>query len=248
MSQLPDVVIFSGGLGLRLKGLIGDAPKPMARVNDRPFLDLLLSQLKRHGFSRIILSVGYKNEAISNYFGTNAFGLQILYSVESSPLGTGGALRYVSDLVTTQNVLVMNGDSYTDVDFGDLIQVHNESQVLATIVVVPEIRSDGGNVHVGEDRKILTFAEKRLVAKSEYLSAGIYLLNKNLVSTIPSGATVSLETEVFPEWLARGECMKAFIHMGKCIDIGTPERYLEAQDLLANVEYEARMRRRGVQR
>ncbi len=90
---MPDAVILSGGFGLRLRGVIGETAKPMAPINGRPFLELLLKQLKRHGFSRVILGVGYKHETIREYFGEKACGLELVYSIETFPLGTGGALR-----------------------------------------------------------------------------------------------------------------------------------------------------------
>src|SRR5580658_6893506 len=101
MTEIPDVVILSGGFGLRLRGTVGDVPKPMAPIAGRPFLELLLRQLKRHGFSRVILSVGYKQEVIRRHFGEKSFGLDLVYSVETTPLGTGGALREATDRIRT---------------------------------------------------------------------------------------------------------------------------------------------------
>src|SRR5277367_5218969 len=93
MPPLPDVVILAGGTGLRLKSVTGETPKPMAKIGERPFLALLLHQLGRQGFVRIILSVGQKQQMIREHFGDKTSGLQLFYSVEQSPLGTGGALR-----------------------------------------------------------------------------------------------------------------------------------------------------------
>ena len=121
MPEIPDVVILSGGFGLRLRGMIGDVPKPMAPIAGRPFLELLLRQLKRQGFLRVILSVGYKQEVIREHFGDKAFGLELVYSIETSPLGTGGALREAVHRLRTETALIMNGDSYTDVDLSGLV-------------------------------------------------------------------------------------------------------------------------------
>jgi D-glycero-alpha-D-manno-heptose 1-phosphate guanylyltransferase len=229
---IPDVVILSGGLGTRMQGVAGDVPKPMAQIGGRPFIELLLKQLRRYRFSRVILSVGYKHDTIRNYFRENAFALKLLYSVESSPLGTGGALRQAIEQMTTDAVLIMNGDSYTDLDLGGLVEVHASSGADVTVAVVPGSRNDAGSVVLQQDGKIVAFAEKRRVADSLYLSAGIYMLNRNLVSDIPPAVKISLEEQLFPQWLAGGKSIRGFVFEGQCIDIGTPERYRMAQELL----------------
>jgi D-glycero-alpha-D-manno-heptose 1-phosphate guanylyltransferase len=232
MPQIPDVVILAGGLGTRMRGVAGDVPKAMAQIGGRPFIELLLKQLRHYRFSRVILSVGYKHNTIRNYFGENAFALKLSYSVESSPLGTGGALRQAVDQMATDAVLIMNGDSYTDLDLEDLVQAHADSGVDVTVAVVPGSRNDAGSVVLERDGKILAFAEKRMVADSLYLSAGIYMLNRNLVNGIPPAVKISLEEQLFPQWLAGGKSIRGFVFEGQCIDIGTPERYRMAQKLL----------------
>jgi D-glycero-alpha-D-manno-heptose 1-phosphate guanylyltransferase len=236
MTEIPDVIILSGGFGLRLKGVIGETPKPMAPIAGRPFMELLLRQVKRHGFSRVVLSVGYMQEVIREHFGEKAFGLALLYSVETSPLGTGGALREAIRCVRSETALVMNGDSYTDVDLRHLVREHSESRADVTAVVIPGIRSDAGSVVLGRNGTVKTFAEKRLAPDARYLSAGIYMLNKGLVESIPGAAKISLEEQLLPQWLADGKNIGGFIFAGPCIDIGTPERYEKAQHILEKVE------------
>ena len=116
MPDIPNAIILCGGAGLRLRSVIGEAPKGMAMVAGRPFLEILLLQLARYGFDRAILAVGYQRDVIQSYFGEIRFGLQLVYSPEPKALGTGGALRNAAGLLGTNNILVMNGDSYTDVD------------------------------------------------------------------------------------------------------------------------------------
>jgi D-glycero-alpha-D-manno-heptose 1-phosphate guanylyltransferase len=236
MRPIPDAVILSGGFGLRLRGVIGETPKPMAPIAGRPFLELLLRQLKRHGFSRVVLSVGYKHEAIRNHFGEQAFGMELVYCVEDSPLGTGGALHEASKLISTETTLAMNGDSYTDAALDRLVQEHAENAADVTVVVIPETRSDAGSVVLDGTGKVKAFAEKRFVAESRYLSAGIYMLNRNLVARIPQGSRISLEEQLFPQWLAEGKNIEGFVYEGRCLDIGTPERYEKAQHALEKVE------------
>jgi D-glycero-alpha-D-manno-heptose 1-phosphate guanylyltransferase len=236
MPEVANVIILSGGFGLRLRGTIGDVPKPMAQIAGRPFLELLLRQLKRHGFSRVILSVGYKQEVIQGHFGYEAFGLELVYSIETSPLGTGGALRQAAGHITTDTTLVMNGDSYTGVDLSQLVREHAGNGADVTVVVIPETRSDAGSVVLDPDGKVRAFAEKRQVPGSRYLSAGIYMVSKTLLAGIAESSKISLEEQLFPRWLADGKTIEGFVYEGQCLDIGTPERYMQAQHALEKVE------------
>ena len=244
MPNMPDAVILCGGAGLRLKSITGDTPKPMARIAGRPFLELLLSQLKRYDFSHVVLSVGYKHEVIREHFGEKAFDLELVYSVEAAPLGTGGALGQADDDIRTDTALVMNGDSYAAVDLGRLVLAHRKGGADATVVVIAETRSDAGSVLVDENGRVTAFAEKSNALNTRYQSAGIYMFNKTLCSAIPRTGKVSLEEQLFSAWLANGRRIDAFGFSGGCIDIGTPERYLKAQNLLASVERDATMQRR----
>jgi len=236
MFQTPDAVILAGGAGLRLKSVTGETPKPMAKIGERPFLEILFHQLKRQGLVRIILSVGQKQQVIREHFGENTSGLQLCYSLEQMPLGTGGALRQSVAHVVTKNFLALNGDSYTDVNLEQLMLAHFNAKADVTMAVIPESRSDAGSVVFDQDGKVTAFAEKQFVQGSSYLSAGIYMLNKDLVEEIASGVNISLEEHLFPRWLASGKHIQAIVSPARCIDIGTPERYLEAQGLLAKVE------------
>ena len=237
MRELPNAVILSGGLGTRLRGVIGsDTPKPMAEVGGRPFIELLLKQLKRHGFSRVILSVGYRHEVIREHFGERAFEMELVYSVETSPLGTGGALRKAADYIGSEVALVMNGDSYTDVDLNRLVQKHSRSGADLTVVAIRGARSDAGLVVLDKGGRVVAFAEKRASSASRYLSAGIYVANKNVIASVSPGERISLEERLFPEWLSKGKHIRGFISDGPCLDIGTPERFQMAQTALEKAE------------
>jgi len=208
----------------------------------------LLRQLRRHGFERAILAIGYGGEAIRSYFGEQAFGLQLEYSVESCPLGTGGALRNAAGVVGSENVLIMNGDSYTDAGLGELVANHHRVKADASVVVVPaDGRGDCGSVQLDENGKLASFEEKQGPFHALHINAGIYILSREMLYEIPTDVEISLERELLPEWLRRGKCIKAFIALAKCIDIGTPERYWRAQDILANVEVDANVSQCGSQ-
>ena len=239
-SGVTDAVILCGGAGIRLRPITGDGPKSMARVAGSPFLEMLLRQLQRHGFQRVILATGYEAGAIQSHFRQAFGGMDVAYSNESSPLGTGGALRNAATRVVSTSCLVMNGDSYTDVDLGKFAAAHRESKADLSVVVVPvDERSDCGSVLVDTNGNLVQFAEKESLPSARHLNAGIYWLSRKMLFEIPANGQISLERELFPEWIRQGRCVKAFVHSGQCVDIGTPDRYQRAQKVLANVEVAA---------
>jgi len=239
MPRLPDAIILCGGAGLRLRSVTGNAPKAMADIAGRPFLELLLRQLRRYGFQRVVLAVGFGAEMIRAHFGEQAFGLNLAYSPEASPLGTGGALRNAADLVESDIAVIMNGDSYTDVDLSRFVMDHREAKADISLVVVShDGRGDCGSVYLAQNGYVERFAEKQSSPGTPYFNAGIYIMSRSLLHNTPARLPVSLEQDLFPRWLQEGHHLKAFVCSGMCIDIGTPDRYHRAQDILANVEME----------
>jgi len=237
MPNAVDAIILCGGAGLRMKSVTGDAPKSLASIGKRPFLEILLSQLRRHGFDKATLAVGYRRDLIRSHFGNQAQGLKIRYSIESKPLGTGGALRNAVDLMDSDVALILNGDSYTDADLRSFSRDYQSSNIDLSILVVPaDGRTDCGLVSVDAGGKVLGFKEKQFALGKEFVNAGIYMVSKRLLSEIPADVSVSLETELFPRWLTEGKHLRAYHHRGQCIDIGTPERYRDAQIILGNAE------------
>jgi len=230
-----DVIVLCGGAGTRLRSVTGGSPKAMASVGGRPFLEVLLRQVKRHGARRVILAVGYQRDAIREYFGDEASGLRLEYSVEVSPLGTGGALRNAAPLVEAGDVLIMNGDSYTDADLGEFSAHHGRSHADVSVLVVPaDGRVDCGSVLLDQEGRLTEFEEKK--GSRRYVNAGIYLARRSVLEEIPAGIQVSLEKDLFPRWVLEGKDIRGFVWPGTCVDIGTPERYQNAQDILAEVE------------
>lgn len=239
MSKMPDAVLLCGGAGLRLRQVTGAAPKSLATVAGRPFLELLLRQLARHGFERAILAVGYQKELIRSQLGSSMFGLRLAYSAEDSPLGTAGALRQAAQLMETETAVAMNGDSYTDADLHGFVSQHTTSGAHASVVVVPaDGRTDCGLVRVDPSGRVAQFDEKSGPARMHFVNAGIYAMSQTLLNEIPAGLPVSLEREVIPHWLEQGKHIQAFVCPSKCVDIGTPDRYHTAQNVLANTELE----------
>ena len=237
MPNVADAIVLCGGAGLRLRSVTGNAPKSLANIGGRPFLEILLSQLRRHGLQRVILAVGFQSDLVRSHFGDRAHGLRLEYSIESEPLGTGGALRKAADHLQSNDALIMNGDSYTDADLPAFALDYFEAKADISMLVVPaDGRVDCGLVSVATSGRVLGFSEKQTVTGESFINAGMYMATKNILSAISPGVQVSLEKKLFPQWLAEGNHLRAFIHSGECIDIGTPERYQSAQVSLANVE------------
>jgi len=217
-------IILAGGEGKRLRSVINDVPKPMAPINEKPFLEYLILQLRKQNIKDIIFSIGYKGSIIKSYFqdGDN-WDINIEYSEEDKPLGTGGALRNAGELIDDEQFIVMNGDSFFDIEFKQLISFHEEKQAVATIsLAYAETIERYGHVEIGNDGEITKFVEKGNSVSAGHVNGGIYILNSELINKIPLGQ-VSLETEVLPNLINRGLFgmkFKSFF-----IDIGKPEEY-----------------------
>jgi len=217
-------IILVGGEGKRLRSVINDVPKPMAPIKGIPFLEYLILQLKKQNIKDLIFSTGYKGSIIKNYFqdGDN-WDINIEYSEEDKPLGTGGALRKAGELIDDEQFIVMNGDSFFDIEFKQLISFHEEKQAVATIsLAYAETLERYGHVEIGNDGEITKFIEKGNSVSAGHVNGGIYILNSELINKIPLGQ-VSLETEVLPNLINRGLFgmkFKSFF-----IDIGKPEEY-----------------------
>jgi D-glycero-alpha-D-manno-heptose 1-phosphate guanylyltransferase len=235
MPEMPDVIVLCGGAGTRLKSVTGNTPKPMARVAGRPFAELLLRQLARHDFHRVILAVGYQSDVIRRHFGDQVFGLHLDYSTEPAPLGTGGALGNAAGIIQSDLALVMNGDSYTNVNLAKCVLEHQASKADVSVVVVRHNeRSDCGAVSIDDSGRIEWFRERYLSSGIRYINAGVYVISTSLLSSIPSRTAISLEKELLPRWLTQGLHLRAFVSSADCVDIGTPDRYYRAQRILAN--------------
>ena len=193
-------VILAGGLGTRLRSVITDVPKPMAMIDNRPFLEYLLLQISAAAIDDVILCVGYKAEVVENYFGDGKkFNLRIRYSKEKAPLGTAGALALAKPLITTDTLIALNGDSFCEVDYQQLIKQHQSSNALATIVAVRvENRSQCASVEFDGHNAIISFREKQGIPEPGFISSGIYVLEKKFLDSIPL-TVCSLERDIFPK-------------------------------------------------
>jgi len=231
--RVVDAVILAGGLGKRLRSLVDDRPKPMATIRGRPFLDILIDDLTRQGFRRFILCVGHRGDQIVAHLRSRA-DAEFVFSEERVPLGTGGAIRHAAHLLHSDPFLALNGDSLCRIDYERFIAFHRERNAAASIAVAPARgRSDGGTVELADDARIVRFREKAsdASAASAYINAGIYLLHRDLPASWPQSDPFSLERDVFPQ-LVSGKNCHGFVVDAEVVDIGTPERYVEAQSRL----------------
>lgn len=218
-----DVIVLCGGLGTRLGAALEGLPKALAPIGDKAFLELLIDHAARAGLTRFILCVGHKAEAIESRVRGGG-GREILYSRETTPLGTAGALKLCEPLRHGRTSLVMNGDSFCDFDPRALLAAHALGGGPATIAVVPTAgRTDGGFIELAENGDIARFSEKTEAAR--YINAGVYALDSAVWREIPAGRPCSLETDIFPSLLGRG--LRGWITPAQLYDIGTPQR-LEA--------------------
>lgn len=222
-------VLLAGGLGTRLRTVLPDTAKPLAPVEGRPFVLFLLEQLRRASIERVILCTGHRAAQVREEMGEAYRGMSLLYSEERKPLGTAGALRLAwRNFPTTAPWLVMNADSYVDVDLTAMIESHVRSGMPATIAAVRV--EDGrryGSLEWSADGPITAFREKSDAPGARWINGGVYLFEREFLDALPDRMPLSLENDVFPASLERG--IHAFASAARFIDIGTPESYALAQ-------------------
>ncbi len=220
-----DIVILAGGLGKRLRPAVSDRPKVLAEVAGKPFLDMLIDNLLGTGFRRIILSVGYLKDHIKNRYAERG----VFFVEEESPLGTGGGLKNAERLLKSDQIFVMNGDSWVTggLDFDALHKFHSDRNALVTLLLAkPRKEKDYGAVFLGDDGKISRFSEKSETGDVHFMNAGVYCMNRKAFAIMPEGP-FSLENDFFPKLV--GGAMYGFPVEGELVDIGTPERYNSAR-------------------
>ena len=222
-------IILAGGLGTRLRPVVSDAPKSMAEVADRPFVEYLLAQLGSNGFRRAVICAGFMADALVSHLGDGRdFGVNLTYSVETEPRGTAGALKLAQPLLAGDAWLLMNGDSLFDISLQDLVEAHRSRPALVTIALAQVDAGDRyGRVTLDADGMITAFAEKTPSSTPGLINSGLYIIDRGLLDLIPADRPVSLEREVIPPLVGRDVRGHAFD--GYFIDIGVPEDYERAQ-------------------
>jgi NDP-sugar pyrophosphorylase family protein len=220
--------ILAGGLGTRLKPVIADRPKVMAEVRGRPFLSYLLDQLQAAGFGDVVLCTGYLGEQIDSAFGDSYGRLQLRYSREKQPLGTGGALRLAHRYLTSNPILVMNGDSICAADLNAFCEWHHAGPSKASLLLSRVANNERyGGVEIDGNGVVTEFAEKGKNVRLNWINGGVYLLEREVFLSIPEGTPVSLEYDIFPRLVGHG--LYGYPSRGRFLDIGTPEDYSIAE-------------------
>ncbi|WP_196137734.1 nucleotidyltransferase family protein [Aliikangiella sp. G2MR2-5] len=226
-----EAVVLAGGKGKRLKSITGDTPKPMVNINGTPFLYLLMRRLESFGCKKIILSLCYKADFIIERVNLDSpVKCEVSFSVEQKPLGTGGAIKQASKSVTSNNFLVLNGDTYLDIDYSSLIK---QSKPLQNCICLVKVNETGryGKVELDSDERIISFTEKSQNGPG-LVNSGAYVLNTKLIQNIEKEA-FSFENEVLSNTYKDFCVEKVDVSF---IDIGIPEDYFKFCKLMRELE------------
>jgi len=229
-----NAAILAGGLGTRLRAVVDDRPKALAEVRGRPFLAYVLDKLAGDGIRRAVICTGFLGEQIAAVFGDSYAGINLVYSQEPLPLGTAGALRFALPLLTSENILVINGDTLCTADLKFFWRWYCARPVdIALMLIKAPDTQRYGRVTVSAKGDVLGFCEKGEGRGPGWINAGAYLCARRFIEAIPEAGRVSLEQEIFPSWIGRG--LSGYAATGDFIDIGTSESFLSAQSLLTNM-------------
>ena len=217
-----------GGQGTRLRPLTSSVAKPVVRLVDRPFISFMLEWLRGHGIEDVIMSCGFKADGVRDVLGDGSeLGIRLRFVEEPEPRGTAGALKLAEPLLD-ERFLMLNGDVLTDLDLTAQIAQHERTRARATLSLVPvEDPSAYGVVLLEPDSSVRDFVEKPApgTVDSNLISAGAYVLERDILDLVPPGRNVSIEREVWPRLV--GEGLYGFSAESYWLDIGTPERYLQ---------------------
>jgi D-glycero-alpha-D-manno-heptose 1-phosphate guanylyltransferase len=227
-----EAIILAGGFGTRLRQVVSDLPKPMAPVAGHPFLEILLTSLAAKGFHRVILSVGYMADKIVAHFGDQFLGMSLIYEIESSPLGTGGAIRRAMTKCMSDHVFVFNGDTYLDLEVVD-VETHWQTQQLPIIVAIQVPDTTRYGCLKITDGRVSGFTEKG-ISGIGFINAGCYVLPTQILYEFPTNQPFSLEKDFLVLEVDK-QRFNVFVTHGKFIDIGIPDDYYLAQTELANI-------------
>jgi mannose-1-phosphate guanylyltransferase len=233
-------IMLIGGLGTRLRPLTLTTPKPLLPILDEPFLGYQLDFLKRQGVSEVILCTAYKAEDFHKAIGDGSkYGVRVSYVHEDSPRGTGGAVKNAESYVDGP-VLVCNGDILMAMNLTELVEFHRAKKALATVALTDvEDPSAYGVVEMDADGRVKRFVEKPAPGEtsSHSINAGTYVFEPEVFSLLPPGVTYSVERGLFPQILAEGKPLYAKALPGYWLDVGTIEKYQQAQRDVAEGRY-----------
>lgn len=228
--MLQTAIILAGGFGTRLQSVISDLPKPMAPVNEAPFLNYQLTYLRHFGIKKVVLSVGYLAEKIRSYYGTSYNGIELNYAFETTPMGTGGGIRLGMEQCSDDYILVLNGDSFFDINLHEFFRLHvNEKAHYSLSLRTVTEPSRYGSVITDENHCIISFREKTESRGEGKINGGVYILDrKHFLGATAADKNFSIEKDFFEKKLD-ALVIKGFEFKGYFIDIGIPGDYAKAQ-------------------
>ncbi len=242
MAQVTTAIILAGGMGTRLSSVVPDRPKPLAPVNGRPFLEHQMDYWIDQGIQRFILSVGFKRDQIIAHFGSQYRGCEVVYAEEATPLGTGGGmLLAVQQLVDPAPFLVLNGDTFFEVELRALADFHRAKGAALSVALFEVAANDRYmGVQLRDDGSIVSF--KSEPGASQLANGGVYLMERSLFDGLPwqPGQALSLENDFFAHLQASGAPLYGMVCHGRFIDIGVPNDYFRAPDVITTKQEAAR--------
>jgi D-glycero-alpha-D-manno-heptose 1-phosphate guanylyltransferase len=221
-----EAIILAGGLGTRLKSVVSDVPKPMALINDIPFLSYMLEQLHKYSFRKVIIAAGYKSEVIESYFGYSYKKIKIVYSIEKEPLGTGGAIFEASLLIESDCFFVLNGDTFFKIDFSRMEEnfIKGKSGLSVALKGMANFERYGTVTTNGE--RITSFNEKAFCEEG-LINGGIYIINKSWFKQRVENRVFSFEKDILEKRVSVDK-ITYYKSDGYFIDIGVPDDYERA--------------------
>jgi len=226
-------IILAGGFGTRLQSIVKDNPKPMATIETLPFLAYIFIHLKKNNITNVVLSIGYLKEKIINFFGESYLGIKIKYAIETEPLGTGGAIiNSLQFIDKNQPVIILNGDTFLQIDYKKLIDFYYTSKSDLTIALRKVENSDRyGSVQLDKKNLITDFFEKDIANEHKLINGGVYVVNPQIFANYDLPKQFSFENDFLCKYTKLIQPF-GFISENYFIDIGIPEDYVKANEEL----------------
>lgn len=226
-------VILAGGLGTRLRPMTNKVPKPMIPIHGRPYLAYQIEYLKKQNIDDIVLLVGYLGNQIIDYFGDGSkFGVNIQYSIEPIPLGTGGGIKNAKPYLK-EDFFVIYGDSFLPLNYKDVVETYIREKNIAMMCVYDNIENTDviSNIAVDTFLKIIEYAKNVQKKSLRYVDAGVLVFNKQIFDYMPTKNKFSLEEDLFPTLIDQGY-FGAYVTSNRFFDIGTPARLKTIMEVL----------------
>ena len=233
-----EVIILAGGFGTRLREVVPEIPKCLAPVRERPFIDYLIEYLSNYGFTRIILSLGYKSDLIIAHVNKYATKFELVFVIEDYPLGTGGAIKAALREVVSRNVLVVNGDTFFNINLNVFYRTAAQNGYLFTVALKRIAQNTRyGFVEIDENNEIVSFIEKK-DASNVLVNTGFYLIDVHNVTFGEIKECFSLEHDFF-ESNSREIKLHGIEFSDDFIDIGIPEDFLKSQSFFIDTKFKS---------